>query len=220
MTEPDRFRYRITFHKTEAMRFIGHLDLYRALERTVRRAGLPLAYRRGFSPHPRLQLASALPLGVTSRAELADLWLEQVTDEEEVFARLEGAAPPGLRFMEARRVIATEPALQQQVISATFDVALVEPGGEDLVGRVASLLSCPSILRQRRGKSYDLRPLVEDLKVLPPAALHMRLAAREAATGRPEEVLEALGLDPLDARIERTSLILASPEGRPSPGQA
>ncbi len=70
MTEQERIRYRLRFHKTEAMRFTGHLDLHRALERTIRRSGLPLAYTRGFSPHPRLQLAAALPLGFVSRAEV------------------------------------------------------------------------------------------------------------------------------------------------------
>ena len=59
------------------MRFTGHLDLHRAWERTFRRAGLPLAYSQGFNPHPRLNLASALPLGFTSEGEVIDVWLEQ-----------------------------------------------------------------------------------------------------------------------------------------------
>ena len=36
----------------------------------------------------------------------------------------------------------------------------------------------------------------------------MRLAAREGATGRPEEVLDALGIPFEATRIERTRLIL------------
>jgi hypothetical protein len=36
----------------------------------------------------------------------------------------------------------------------------------------------------------------------------MQLAARPGATGRPEEVLLALDLDPLAARIHRTELLL------------
>lgn len=210
MTDPERVRYRLSFHKTEAMRFTGHLDLYRALERTIRRAALPLAYRGGFSPHPRLQLAAALPLGLTSVSELADLWLEQPIGGPEVLAPLKVAAPPGLQFVAVQLVAAAEPALQEQVISATFSVALTPPTPSDLEARVASLLSSSSVLRQRRGKPYDLRPLIDSLAAVGPHALSMRLAAREGATGRPDEVLEALGLDPLSARIERTSLTLAS----------
>ncbi len=213
MMDLDRVRYRLSFRKTEAMRFTGHLDLYRALERTIRRAGLPLAYRGGFSPHPRLHLASALPLGFTSRAELADLWLEQPVGALEVLEALKGAAPPGLLFVDVQVAPAPEPALQEQVVSATFGVSLAEPTPEDLGQRVRTLLSSSSLVRQRRGKPYDLRPLIDTLEITGPGTLVMRLSAREGATGRPDEVLEALGLDPLSARIERMSMTLAPRAG-------
>ena len=77
-------RLRLTFAKTEAMRFTGHLDLHHTWERTFRRAGLPLAYSQGFNPHPRLNLASALPLGFTSECEVIDVWLEQEMEPEQV----------------------------------------------------------------------------------------------------------------------------------------
>jgi radical SAM-linked protein len=73
-------RVRIHFHKTEAMRFTGHLDLHKAWERALRRAGsrsaLRLAYSQGFHPQPRIHLACALPLGFTSECEVVDVWLE------------------------------------------------------------------------------------------------------------------------------------------------
>jgi radical SAM-linked protein len=210
MIEQERFRYRLTFHKTEAMRFTGHLDLYRALERTIRRAGLPLAYRGGFSPHPRIQLASALPLGFTSRAELADLWLEQPLEASDVLARLKAAAPPGLAFVGVQVPGAAERALQEQVVNATFSATLTGSTPADLGERIRTFLSSSTIIRQRRGKSYDLRPLIESLEAVSSDGLIMRLFARGGATGRPDEVLEALGLDPLSAQIERTSLTLAS----------
>jgi hypothetical protein len=40
----------------------------------------------------------------------------------------------------------------------------------------------------------------------------MRLSARENATGRPDEVISALGGDPLAARVHRTRLILKTPQ--------
>jgi hypothetical protein len=74
------------------------------------------------------------------------------------------------------------------------------------------LLNTETLPRERRGKAYDLRPLVEDLQVRQGEnnrpVLYMRLAAREGATGRPEEVLSALDLDPSAFRVVRTALIL------------
>ena len=209
MIESERQRCRLHFDKTPAMRFTGHLDLYRALERTIRRAALPLAYSQGFTPHPKLQLAAALPLGFTSRAELADMWLEQAVDPAHVLARLQDAAPPGLAFRDAAAVASREPALQKQVAEAAYDVDLEDPAPLDLEARIRILLATPELRRQRRGKEYDLRPLLTSLDLAGPGRLRMQLSAREGATGRPEEVLGALGLDPLAARVERTALIFA-----------
>jgi hypothetical protein len=68
-----------------------------------------------------------------------------------------------------------------------------------------------SIIRERRGKSYDLRPLIEMISIITEANgtawLKMALAAREGATGRPEEVLLALQIEPETALVERTHLI-------------
>jgi len=63
--------------------------------------------------------------------------------------------------------------------------------------RVAELLAAEHLPRQRRGRDYDLRPLVQHLSVEETdggVVLRMVLAAREGATGRPEQVLEALRL--------------------------
>ena len=74
-------RLRVTFAKTEPMRFTSHLDLYRAWERMLRRAGFPLVFSQGYNPRPRLQLATPLPLGITSRFEIIDFWLSGGPDD-------------------------------------------------------------------------------------------------------------------------------------------
>ena len=89
-------RYRITFSKTGTLRYIGHLDLHKIWERTLRRAGLPLAYSQGFHPSPKIQLASALPLGFLGRAEVVDIWLNDSGEDTPRPTRdlLQNAAPP------------------------------------------------------------------------------------------------------------------------------
>ena len=91
-------RLRITFSKSGALRYIGHLDLHSLWERTVRRAGLPLSYTQGFHPGPRIQLASALPLGFIGCAEIVDLWIDETPGLSDLPYKdiLQSAAPPGL----------------------------------------------------------------------------------------------------------------------------
>ncbi len=212
MGAQDRYRYRLRFAKTEAMRWTGHLDLQRAWERTFRRARLPLLYSQGFNPRPRLQLAAALPLGVTGEEELLDLWLTEALEPGALAERLRPALPPGLELKGVCAAPAQEPALQRQVRAAEYRVTWLEapPPLEKLRAAVERALAAQEIPRERRGKRYDLRPLIEELRVEAgePPGLWMRLAAREGATGRPDEVLAALGLDPAEARVVRTRLVL------------
>ncbi len=209
-------RLRITFSKSGALRYTGHLDLHSLWERTVRRAGLPLAYTQGFHPGPRIQLASALPLGFIGRAEIVDMWIDAAADSPDRPWQelLQPAAPPGLLISSVEVVDDQSPALQTQVASADYDVTLLEPADRPgLEKAVAALQETVSIPRERRGKTYDLRPLIESIELLAPGAselpcLRMRLAARPGATGRPEEVLDALGIPFETTRIERTRLVL------------
>jgi radical SAM-linked protein len=204
-------RIRISFAKTEAMRFTSHLDLHRTWERTFRRAGLPLAYTQGFSPHPRINLASALPLGFTGACEVVDVWLEGEPAIPEIQDALGGALPPGLKVFEIQQVGTGLPALQSELEASEYTITFLEPV-PDLEQGCEHLLEAGSLPRKRRDKHYDLRPLILELRPLPAddhgrQRLFARLAAREGATGRPEEVIAALGANPEEARVHRDGLV-------------
>jgi len=205
-------RLRINFSKSGSLRYTGHLDLHVVWERTVRRAGLPLSYTRGFHPGPKIQIASALPLGFIGRCEIVDIWLDSEGLDPRTAGLLQSSAPPGLGILGMEVVDEHGPALQTQVASAEYEIQLLDPlQASDLSQRVARLLQSDTLLRQRRGKPYDLRPLVEVLQPISLAGangLLMRLSARNGATGRPEEVLDCLGIPFENTRIERTRLVL------------
>jgi radical SAM-linked protein len=208
MTESQRHRYRLTFAKSDPMRYTGHLDLHHAWERMLRRAGAPLAYTRGHKPRARLSLGLALPLGFTSECECVDVWFETPQDPKILLRALQQAAPPGLQVFSMEPVEAKQPSLQEQIYAATYEVELSSGiDRNELETRIQELLQQDELPRQRRGKSYDLRPLIESLELSAAAdsglKLIMSLAARAGATGRPEEVLLSLDLDPLTAHIHR-----------------
>ncbi len=205
-------RIRIVFTKLGSAKYTGHLDLHKTWERTLRRARVPLAYSQGFNPQPRINLAAALPLGFTSECEVMDIWVEGEPDLTAMAKELERAAAPGVGAVSLRAVDDRLPALQTQVRSAIYRVAAessLTPAEMD--ARLADLLAAEALPRERRGKPYDLRPLIEELRREDSRngahVLHMRLAAREGATGRPEEVVAALGLEPAVAAVHRVQLL-------------
>jgi radical SAM-linked protein len=202
-------RLRIVFGKQGAFKYIGHLDLAKTWERILRRAGLALAYTHGFNARPRMQVASPLPVGVTSECELLDIWLEQPTALDGLAAHLESVSPAGVPIYSITEVPARSPALQTLVESSVYALTLVDDHDvDDVKRRVADLLAQPSVLRTRREKSYDLRPLILGLEVDDSGRITARLALDQRGTGRPDELIGALGFDPLGVRAHRVEIRL------------
>ena len=66
---------RVRYTKLGKIRFIGHRDVARIWERSLRKANIPVLYSQGFSPHPRISFGLALPTGFESEAEFVDVYL-------------------------------------------------------------------------------------------------------------------------------------------------
>lgn len=98
--DPAVQKLRVRYAKRGRMRFTSTRDFQRALERAVRRAGLPMAYSAGFHPHPRISYANAAPTGAASEAEYVEISLTQVVDPATVVATLDAALPEGLDVVE------------------------------------------------------------------------------------------------------------------------
>ena len=200
-------RIRIIFSKQGPLRYTGHLDLHKLWERAARRAELPLAYSQGFHPQPKMNIAAALPLGFSSRCEVLDMRLEEDISLDGLAKKLNDTMPDGIRVKHVEEVDERAPALQTQVASAEYEVTLKEAGfGSDLKRTIDTVLESKSIIRTRRNKEYDLRPLIEELTLTSERILFMKLTSKEGATGRPEEVLNELGIPFEETRIERIRL--------------
>jgi len=196
------------------MRFTGHLDLRKTWERTFRRAGLPLAYSQGYTAHPQLNMASPLPLGVTSCAELGDFWLSQALPPEDIQAALEESVPPGLEVHQVEEIEEIHGDKLPVLIQASeYTVDLLD-APENLAARVTDLINREEVPRTRRGKAYDLRKLIHSLVIDQQAGtdqsqLRMVLATLPGATGRPDEVIDQLEVPRENARITRTKIFLS-----------
>ena len=99
LTEPRALRCR--FEKTGPIRFISHLDLTRAFHRAFSRAGIPLKFSEGFSPHPKFSFALPLSVGTESLAELADFTLKAGYEApaEEIREALQNQMPAGIKIL-------------------------------------------------------------------------------------------------------------------------
>jgi radical SAM-linked protein len=209
---------RLVFSKGDAVKYISHLDMMRLWERALRRANMPLLYSKGFNPRPRISMAAPLAVGLTGRREVMDVFLERIVSPFDFATGVSSQLPSGITLSEVEEVYAALPSLQSQVSSAEYraTVQAREPE-QKMERRLEALLSKQALPRERRGKVYDLRPLIESLwleeKGKGDYVLGMRLRTGENGTGRPDEVLAELGLAELVKAVERARLFFPSPAG-------
>ncbi len=211
-------RLRLKFNRSDKLKYLSHLDLMRLWERALRRAGLSIAYSEGFSPHPRISLAAPLAVGITSSAELMDVFLVNHIAPGMFLQQLRPQMPEGIDIIEVMPVRPDAPSLQSRVRYAEYKVEM-DTGKSDVEVQsgIASLLASGEFpwhhSRDTGERFYDLRPLIDDIWLMDCAdglcRLGMRLKCDPSGSGRPEQVSKALGFEETPRVIERTKLILA-----------
>ncbi len=209
MVNPPEQRLRITFGKVGSQKYIGHLDLAKTWERILRRAEIALSYSQGFKARPKMQLAAALPLGITSECELIDVWLDFALPVEGLPEHLMAVSPPGLPIHHINEVPIKSPALQSLCVSAIYVMTPLEAVDVSVLkDRAQVLMAQPEVLRVRRDKPYDLRPLVLSLEINEQGQIRTEMVLREQAAGRPDELTDALGIKANEFVVHRQQIRL------------
>jgi radical SAM-linked protein len=212
----------IRFQKGEAVRFISHHDLMRAMMRAVRRAGLPVRLTEGYNPRPRIVFPVALEVGVASLDEVAEIEFNQWLDIQEVFSRMSCVLPPGLKLMAVQEMPLFRAGRIPDKIH--YQLHLQEAGILIHPLKLQALLETTTLpfLRQRekRLQSVDLRPALLAAKLEPQGDLLLEVRPSQNGTARPLEVLSLLTEKPLEelkrVRVTKTRMDLRFPTIQPN----
>ncbi len=160
-------KLRLRYAKRGKLRFTSHRDVARAVERGVRRAGLPMAYSQGFSPHPKISWVGAVPTGSASEAEYVEIQLVRAVDPDLVRAELDAALPDELVVLEA--VVAGPGSLADRMEASRWRIELPGVAVAQLRDAVRALLAAPEVQVERMTKngrrSIDARAALVSLEV-------------------------------------------------------
>jgi len=96
------FWYHFVYEKTGLARYIGQTDFQRLIARSVRRAGLPVAFSKGFHPHPKISFNQALPVGMESICEEGWIGLVENLHADEIRERWNKELPEGVRITSVK----------------------------------------------------------------------------------------------------------------------
>jgi radical SAM-linked protein len=199
-------KLRLRYAKRGPLRFSSHRDVARAFERALRRAGVPMAYSQGFSPHPKISWIGASPTGVASEAEYVEIQVIEQVEPTTLVAALDAVLPSGLDLLEAVPAIGS-PSLTERIDASHWRIELPGVPAERLQSGVAQLLNVEKAEVQRLTKqgmrTIDVRPAVVSAEVsgINEAYGILDVVVRQVTpTVRPDDVLSALrvvaALDP------------------------
>jgi radical SAM-linked protein len=198
---------------------MSHLDVMRLWIRALRRARISVVYSEGFSPHPRISLAVPLSVGMTGESEFMDVTVDKVTSPHWFMDVINRQLPTGIEVLEVYPIALSVPSLQSQVRFAHFRVEVATGKTEEEikadVRRLLSLEHIPWYHERDTGRrNYDLRVLIDDIRVEGCkngiCTIEMKLRCDESGSGRPEQVVFALGFIEYPKSIERTGLDLVA----------
>jgi radical SAM-linked protein len=205
--DPPVQRLRVHYAKRGRLRFSSHRDFQRAFERALRRAGIPIAYSAGFTPHPKVSYAGAAPTGVASEAEYLEIALTRVLDPAAVRTALDESLPPGLDVVEVVTAVQGT-SLPDRLEASVYEIRLDRVDPAAAAAAVGALMASGEVEIERMTKNgmrrFDARGPVEQVDVAAervglagaaaggPCAI-LRVVVRHTTPAvRPDDVLEAL----------------------------
>jgi radical SAM-linked protein len=204
-------RLRVRYAKRGRLRFTSHRDISRAVERAVRRAGIPVAFSGGFTPHPKISYAGAAATGVASEAEYLELGLTETRDPARVRTELDAALPPGIDIVDVVPVRAggggapARPgAFADRLEASEWRIRLDGVAERDAAAAVSAFMAASDIeverLTKKGRRRFDVRAAVSAFELDRRAAesadapcVILRMVVRHSTPAvRPDDILTGL----------------------------
>ena len=206
-------KMRIRYAKRDRLRFTSHRDFARAFERAVRRAGIPIGFSSGFSPHPKISYANASPTGAASEAEYLEIGLTDELEADAVREALDGALPPGLDVVEV--VLSGPGSLADRLEASEWRIEVPGADTDQLQAAVTSFLAAAEVTVDRMTKrglrAIDVRGAVVGL--VADGAAVVGVVRSTIPTVRPDDIVAGLrehglntGSTPIAQRLKQGPL--------------
>jgi radical SAM-linked protein len=172
-------RTRLLFSKTGRARYISHLDLMRTFQRVFVRAGVRLRHTEGFNPHPYMNFALPLSVGIESSCELLDFDLEDDWDLTALPELLNKTMPEGIKAIKAYRPDSKFTEIKWLEIEG--HLVYDKGAGPDTVSALEALFGREELVISKKTKKgctdTDIKPSIFRLSVSKKSADELRMNA-------------------------------------------
>ena len=193
----------LSISKGEELRFLGHLDMLRTMERAVIRSGIPIAFSEGFNPHMKIAFDAALGVGVTADPLYLEMKLEKDFLPEKVSALLTPQLPQGIMLHEIKEVGLDRGKLVTFLNEDVYEMEGPVDGGKDILQtekNIAEFNALDSFIYERvtpkRVRQMDVKPMIiQPMRVKIQgnrAYLKFSLARSQSGSVQPKDIWKIL----------------------------
>ncbi len=153
----------LEFTKNENVKYVSHLDLVRMFGRAMRRAGLEISFSQGFNPHPIMNFAHPLGVGISSGCELIEIGFEGGITSAEILEKLSVQMPDGFKLLNAKPSEKKSPFSELSLARYMIKISGQTPD-------IEKLMAMKEVITEKKTKSgvkeTDIRPLIKSAKVV------------------------------------------------------
>lgn len=191
-------KIRMKFKKQGSLRFVGHLDILRYFQKTMRRADVEICYSEGFSPHQIMSFASPLGVGLISNGEYVDIEVSSTKDSATMIEQINKANVEEFEIISYRKLPDLAKNAMSMVAAADYKVWIkegYEPENKaELMQQLKDFLSAEKIeviKKTKKGeKSMDLKAYLYEYSI-DETGIFMKLASGSSANVKPELILSS-----------------------------
>ncbi len=191
-------KLRMKFSKHGPIRFLGHLDVMRYVQKAIRRAEIDIKYSEGYSPHQILSFAQPLSVGATTDGDYMDMTLLSCVSPKQVMDDLNNAMNEGIKILSVSELPEKCENAMTSVAAAEYLISFRENKAPefDLSKAFKSFMDQKEILAQKKTKSgektIDIKPLIYKWEILDNSRIHVLLSAGSAANLKASLLVECL----------------------------
>jgi radical SAM family uncharacterized protein/radical SAM-linked protein len=194
-------KIRVEFSKTGRLRYLSHLELMTTFHRTMRRAGVPLEFSKGFHPAPKISFGPPLGVGVTGLSEYFDMEITPPFDLLLNTNKLNGMLPEGLAIKDMSVLPAKEISLNSFIRRYEYMIK------STAYSHVQKFLSEKEVNSAREKSTVNIRNMVEEARQIDEDTVKLLLLDQGEIKVRLGELLPVIfntAMEELD--ITRTAL--------------
>lgn len=200
-------RVKITYSKTDAARFFGHLEMVKIIIRALNRAGIAVKYSKGFHPMPQISFEDPLPIGTESLDEKLYLSVLGYSKADQLIKSINSELPEGLTIkdceVESRKAKGNKNEITDYLISSEKDI-FTKDAIEQFLAEESVIFT--KLSKKGKLKKINLKDIVIHISAERANSMMLKIKKTMNKSARPGDIIKTI-FNLSEVEVKRTRIL-------------